>query len=137
MWVDEPGRSCLLDQVDPLAAHHLGQSPLLMRIAGDPVGGGEGGGDVHLGGDAPQAELPPGLGVTHQPSGAGQGADRCRPLVQAGPAHSLGLDQGHVGAKLTGLQRRRGPGGPATKHEHSHHCPTVGRRVPMGITRTG
>jgi hypothetical protein len=56
--VDEAGRSGLLDQLDPLATHHLGQSPLLMRVLGDPVGIGQGGGDVHLGGITPQAELP-------------------------------------------------------------------------------
>jgi hypothetical protein len=135
--VDEAGRSGLLDQLDPLATHHLGQSPLLMRVLGDPVGIGQGGGDVHLGGITPQAELPPGAGVTDQPGRPGQGPDRGRPLVQAGPAHPLGLDQGHLGAKLTGLQRRRGPGRPAAKHQQSHHRPTVGRWAPVDITRTG
>jgi hypothetical protein len=134
--VDEPGRSCVLDQVDPLATDDFGQSPLLVRVAGDPVGVGERGGDVDLRDIAPHAKLPPGLGVTQQASGAGQGADRCRPLVQAGPAHSLGLDQRHVGAKLTGLQRRAGPGGSTTEHEHSHR-PTMRRWVPMDITRHG
>jgi hypothetical protein len=131
------GRPGALDQVDTLACDELGHSLVLVGVAGDSFGVGNGGGDVNLRGHAPQAELLPGLGVTHQPSGAGQGADGGRPLVQASPAHSLGLDQGHVGAKHTGLQRRGGPGGPAAKHEHSHHRPTGRRWAPVDITWNG
>jgi hypothetical protein len=96
-----------------------------------------GNGDVHLRGIAPQAKLPPGLGVTHQASGAGQSTDRSRPLIQAGTAHSLGLDQRHVGAKLTGLQRRSGPGGSAAKHKYSHHRALCGGRRHRGIIPKG
>lgn len=40
------------------------------------------------------------MGVTHQPGGAGEGPDRRRTPVEAGPPEPVGLDQGDLGVEL-------------------------------------
>src|SRR4029453_2780050 len=128
VWVDEPGRPGLLDQVDTLARDDLGHSPLLVLVVGDPFGVGKGGGDVHLRGVAPQAELPPGAGVTDQPSGAGQGVDRGRPLVQAGSATrlaSISVTSAPSSWACSAAVALEGPP-PSTSSRITAHCAAMG-----------
>lgn len=127
--VDERGWSGLVDQVDPVAADEVGQSLLLVCVVGDPSRVAEGRRDVHVGSVATQAELRPRSCVTDQPGGPGQRADRSWPLVQAGAAEALRLDQGDVDAELTSLQRGSGAGGSAAEYETPHDRPDF---LPVG-----
>jgi hypothetical protein len=108
-----------------------------VRVVGDPAGIAEGCGDVHLRRRAAQAELFPGTCVAEQAGSPGKRADRRRPLIEAGAAELLGLDQGDVGAELTSLQRRGGPGGSATEYENLHHRATVPGQLRTSITPNG
>ena len=76
-----------------------------------------------------QPERGPGPGVTHQPGGAGEAADRRRPTVDAGPPEPVGFEQDDLGTKLSPLQGRVQAGGPATKHQQLHAPSSWSRSV--------
>jgi hypothetical protein len=57
------------------------------------------------------------LGVTQQPGGAGEGADRRWTPVDTGPPEPVGFDQDDLGTKLSPLQGRVQAGRSATDDE--------------------
>ena len=109
--VDEQGRPDVLDHFDAVAADQVNQSPLLVRIDGEPSGVAQRRSEVPRR-IATQAELSPRPSVADQPGGPGQRADRTRPFVRPRATEPPRLDQRDVGAELTSLQRHGVPAGP-------------------------
>ena len=101
----------------PVGDHMLAEALLMAGVVGRAAGVGQRGRQVDLWGWSPQPEGGPGVGVTHQPGGAGQGADRRWTPVETGPPDPVGLDQRDLGIELACLQGRGQAGRPATKYQ--------------------
>ena len=115
--VEEPGRPDSFDQLDAGGGHVLAEALLVVGVVGCAAGVGQRGCQVELWGWSAQSEGGPGSGVTHQPGGTGEGPDRRRTPVEAGPPEPVGLDQGDLGVELACLQGRVQAGRPATKDQ--------------------
>ncbi len=110
--VEEAGVAGLLDQVDAHGADVVGDVLPLVRVAGDPLGVGQGRGDVHLRPRPAKTEGLPGAPVPHEARRPGQRAHRRRPAVEGCAAHPPPLDERDLGPQLRGLERGGDPAGP-------------------------